>query len=60
MAEKKKAEGPQADPDKHYVVKVKRPLRVGESVITPTTENRIKGKVLQDLPQDAIESYRAG
>jgi hypothetical protein len=60
MAEKKKAEGPQADPDKLYVVKVKRPLRVGESVITPTTENRIKGKVLQDLPQDAIESYRAG
>jgi hypothetical protein len=38
---------------------VKRPVRVGESFITPTTENRVKGKVLQDLPQDAIESYRA-
>jgi len=56
MAEKK---GPRLDPDALYVVKVKRPLRVGESVITPTTENRVKGKVLQDLPQDAIESYRA-
>jgi hypothetical protein len=56
MAEKK---GSQLDPDALYVVKVKRPVRVGESVITPTTENRVKGKVLQDLPQDAIESYRA-
>jgi hypothetical protein len=56
MAEKK---GSRLDPDALYVVKVKRPVRVGESVITPTTENRVKGKVLQDLPQDAIESYRA-
>jgi hypothetical protein len=59
VAEKKKAEGSQVDPETLYVVKVKRPVRVGESVMTPTTENSIKGKVLQDLPQDAIESYRA-
>lgn len=56
MAEKKKAE---VDPETLYIVKVKRPVRVGESVITPTTENRVKGKLLQDLPQDAIEFYRA-
>jgi hypothetical protein len=55
MADKK---GSQLDPDALYVVKVKRPVRVGESIMTPTTENRIKGKVLQDLPQDTIESYR--
>jgi hypothetical protein len=56
MAEKKKAE---IDPEALYMVKVKRPVRVGESIMTPTTENRVKGKLLQDLPQDAIESYRA-
>jgi hypothetical protein len=55
----KEKTGPQVDPDKSYVVKVKRPVRVGESVMTPTTENRLKGKLLQDLPQDVIESYRA-
>jgi hypothetical protein len=36
MAEKKKAG---VDPETLYMVKVKRPVRVGESFMTPTTQN---------------------
>jgi hypothetical protein len=43
--------------DKHYRVKVKRPVEIGAMVLAPTTDNVVKGKVLNSLPDDVVDSY---
>jgi hypothetical protein len=51
-----KRKGP-VDEAKHYRVKVNRPMELGATTLTPTTDNVVKGKVLSTLPEDVVESY---
>jgi hypothetical protein len=48
----------QADDGKQYRVRLKKPVRVSEHVVmTPATDNVVKGKVLKTLPEEAVASY---
>jgi hypothetical protein len=46
-----------ADDTKQYKVKVNKAVTHGRAVLTPATENIVKGKVLKLLPSAAVDSF---
>jgi hypothetical protein len=48
----------QADDAKQYRVKLTKVVRVSEEIVmTPATDNVVKGKLLKTLPEEAVVSF---
>lgn len=59
MAERKARTDSVIDPERLYRVKVRRAVRLGKHgtiVMTPMSENLVRGKVLATIPAEDIES----
>jgi hypothetical protein len=44
------------DDAKQYKIKVNKAIPYGRAILTPATENVVKGKVLKTFPEAAVDS----
>lgn len=49
---------PTYEPDALYLVKLARPVKIGRTTYLPSNENKLKGKLLEDIKADVLDAVK--